>query len=80
MTPLKEASVDSGIKKKLLKSDVKLLFESQLMQIDGEGEVEKVRINDLNENQEYELFMDAVVIPSRITSYNVCYTKLLRIH
>lgn len=63
MTSLKEASVDSGIKKKLLKSDVKLLFESALIQIDGEGEVEKVRINDLNENQEYELFLDAVVIP-----------------
>jgi len=63
MTPLKEALVDANIKKKLLKSDVKMLFESKLIQINGEGEVEKVLINDLNEDQEYELFVDAVVIP-----------------
>ena len=63
ITPLKEAAVGANIKKKLLKSDIKILFESQLMRIDGEGEVEKVLINDLNEDQEYELFVDAVVIP-----------------
>jgi nitrogen fixation NifU-like protein len=63
MTPLKEAEVNSNIKRKLLKSDVKLLFESKLIQIKGEGEVEKVLIDDLNEDQEYELFVDAVVIP-----------------
>jgi hypothetical protein len=28
----------------------------------GEGEVEKVRVHDLNEDEEYELFVDAIVI------------------
>lgn len=62
MTSLKEGSVNPDIKKELKKSDVKVLYESELLEIMGEGEVEKVLINDLNEDQRYELFVDAVVI------------------
>lgn len=62
MSPSKEASMNPDIKKKLKKSDVKVLFESELQEIMGEGEVEKVLVNDLNEDQRYELFVDAVVI------------------
>lgn len=44
------------------RSDVKVLFQSRLLAIRGEGEVEKVLIHDLDEDNEYELFVDAVVI------------------
>ena len=54
--------MNADIKKELMKSDVKVLFESELLEIRGEGEVEKVLVNDLNEDQQYELFVDAVVI------------------
>ena len=62
MTAQKESSLNQDMKKALKKSDVKVLFESELMEIMGEGEVEKVRVNDLDEDQQYELFVDAVVI------------------
>ena len=44
------------------RSDVKVLYQSRLLSVAGEGEVEKVRIHDLDEDDEYELFVDAVVI------------------
>ena len=43
------------------RSDVKVLYQSRLLSVGGEGEVEKVRIHDLDEDDEYELFVDAVV-------------------
>jgi nitrogen fixation NifU-like protein len=63
MTPIKEVSMNPGDKNVLKKSDVKVLFESELLEIKGEGEVEQVVVNDLNEEQKYELFIDVVVIP-----------------
>jgi FeS cluster assembly scaffold protein NifU len=62
MTLSKEASMNPDIKKDLKKSDVKVLFESELQEIMGVGEVEKVLVKDWNEDQQYELFVDAVVI------------------
>ena len=50
--------IDNEIKR----SDVKVLFQSRLLAITGEGEVEKARIHDLDEDDEYELFVDAVVL------------------
>ncbi len=44
------------------RSDVKVLFRSRLLAVRGEGEVEKVLIRDLDEDDEYELFVDAVVL------------------
>lgn len=44
------------------RSDVKTLFRSVLLAVRGEGEVEKVLIRDLDEDDEYELFVDAVVV------------------
>jgi len=57
-----EESMNQDIKSQLKRSDVKVLFESELLKIMGEEEVEKVLVNDLNEDQEYELFVDVVVI------------------
>ena len=47
---------------KAKRSDVKLLFLSMLLEVSGEGEVEKVRVHDLDEDEEYELFVDSVIL------------------
>ncbi len=62
-TPLKSLSVDDGLKTKVKRSDVKLLTQAELVEISGGSTVEKVRIHDLDEDEEYDLFVDAVVLP-----------------
>jgi FeS cluster assembly scaffold protein NifU len=62
LTSLVETDYDSELKKELISAGVKMLFESKLLEIKGFKEVEKVVIHDLNEDNEYELFVDAVVI------------------
>ncbi len=52
------AEVASAVKT----SDVKTLFKSRLLAVRGEGEVERALIHDLDEDNEYELFVDAVVL------------------
>jgi nitrogen fixation NifU-like protein len=46
----------------LKRSDVKVIYEAEPIAVIGEGEVEKIRIHDFRENEDYELFVDAVVI------------------
>ena len=67
LTLEKEIKSDSDLRKKLLRSDVKLLYEAKLLEILGEGEVEKVKILDLDEEEKYDLFVDAVIIPELLT-------------
>ena len=62
ITSTKEISANSDLKAKLKQSDVKILYESEIMEIKGEGEVEKVLVHDLNEDEEYELFIDSIII------------------
>ena len=62
VTPEKDISARPDLKTKLKQSDVKVLYESKVLEIIGMNEVEKVRIHDLNEDEEYELFVDAVII------------------
>jgi len=51
------------IRKKLERSDVKILYQSELIEIKGElDEVEKVMIHDFDEDENYELFVDVVII------------------
>ncbi len=64
VTPSKDISARADLKTKLKQSDVKILYESRILEISGINEVEKVRIHDLNEDEEYDLFMDAVIILS----------------
>jgi FeS cluster assembly scaffold protein NifU len=62
-TSAKEIPGTVEIAKKLKHSDVKLLRQSELNEIKGElGEVEKVIIHDFDEDENYELFVDAVII------------------
>lgn len=51
------------IRKKLKHSPVKILLQSELIEIKGElDEVEKVVIHDYDEDEQYELFTDAVIL------------------
>jgi nitrogen fixation NifU-like protein len=37
--------------------------QAELVEVSGGSEVEKVRIHDLDEDEEYDLVVDAVVVP-----------------
>ncbi len=50
------------LQKELKFSDVKILYQSELLEIQGTDEVEKVIVHDLDENENYELFIDAVIV------------------
>jgi len=50
------------MRKKLKFSDVKILRQSELIEILGTDSVEKVLIHDLDEDENYELFVDSVII------------------
>ena len=62
LTPEKEVVTTPELENRLNESNVKLLTESRLLEIRGEFEVEKVLIFNIVENEEYELFVDAVII------------------
>lgn len=63
ITSAKEIPGTVEIAKKLKQSDVKIVQQSELNEIKGElDEVEKVIIHDFDEDENYELFVDAVVI------------------
>ena len=62
MTAGKEPSVSSPVRSALRLSDVKLLTEAQPLELKGEGELERIRVHDLNEDEEYELTADAIVV------------------
>ncbi|MFW9963685.1 MAG: Fe-S cluster assembly scaffold protein NifU [Candidatus Sifarchaeia archaeon] len=62
LTPEKEVVTTPELEKRLEESGVKILTESRLLEIRGEFEVEKVLIFNIDEDEEYELFVDAVVI------------------
>lgn len=56
----------------LKRSDVKVLGQSRLLEVMGEGDVEKVKIFDLDEENTYELFIDHVIIPEKIEITTSC--------
>jgi nitrogen fixation NifU-like protein len=62
ITNEKETAFASDLKAQLNQSSVKVLYESRIIEVLGINEVEKVRIHDLNEDEKYELFVDAVVV------------------
>lgn len=61
VTALKENSLDAGLKDRFTESGVKVLYESDILEIKGFNEVEKVVIHNLDEDEEYELFVDSVI-------------------
>lgn len=63
VTSAKDIPGTVEIAKQLKKSDVKVLSDSELIEIKGElDEVEKVVIHDFDEDENYELVVDAVII------------------
>ena len=62
MTTGKEPSVSPAVRSALRLSDVKVLTEAQPLKLLGEGELERIRVHDLNEDEEYELTADAFVV------------------
>jgi NifU-like protein involved in Fe-S cluster formation len=62
MTSGKEPSVSAPVRSALRLSDVKILAEAQPLELLGEGELERIRVHDLNEDEEYELTADAFVV------------------
>ncbi len=62
VTELETLGLPEEVTAEVKRSDVKVLFRSRLLAVRGEGEVEKVLIHDLDEDNEYELFVDAVVL------------------
>jgi len=63
VTSSKSVPGNVELRKKLKHSDVKLLQQSELIEIKGElDEVEKVVIHDFDEDENYELFVDVVIV------------------
>lgn len=62
LTELDVLGLPEELATQIKRSDVKVLFQSRLQAIRGEGEVERVLIHDLDEDNDYELFVDAVVL------------------
>ncbi|TFG32339.1 iron-sulfur cluster assembly scaffold protein [Candidatus Thorarchaeota archaeon] len=62
LTPEKTVMTTAELDEQLKNSNVKILYESRLLEIRGEFEVEKVLIRNLDEDEDYELFVDQVVI------------------
>ncbi len=53
---------NEDLQKKLKRSDVKILYQSELMEVQGTNDIEKVIIHDLDEDEQYELFIDSLII------------------
>jgi FeS cluster assembly scaffold protein NifU len=62
VTELETLGLPEEVATEVKRSDIKVLYRSRLLAVRGEGEVEKVLIRDLDEDDEYELFVDAVVL------------------
>jgi len=63
-SPLQGLSVNDESKTEVKLSDIKHLKQAELVEVSGGFTVEKVRIHDLDEAEEYDLVVDAVVVPS----------------
>jgi len=61
VTASKSLTAGKDLKTRVKQSDVKVLFESRVLEVSGFNSVEKIRIHDLNEDNEYDLFADALV-------------------
>ena len=62
VTELDTLGLPEELVHEIKRSDVKVLYKSRLLSVGGEGEVEKVHVHDLDEENEYDLFVDAVVL------------------
>lgn len=61
LTSAKNTPGSEELKKKLKLSDIKILYESELLEVKGIDDVEKAVIHDFDEDENYELFIDTVI-------------------
>lgn len=66
LTRQKEQDLLPEMKKQAKEKNVKLLYESALLEIEGYDEVEKVKIHNLDEDETYHLFTDAVIVENQL--------------
>ena len=63
VTSAKSIPGNVEVRKELKRSEVKIIQESELIEVKGElDEVEKVVIHDNDEDENYELFVDAIIV------------------
>ncbi len=62
VTYSKSTPGNAEIQEKLKISDVKILYQSELLEVKGFDDVEKVVIHDFDEDNNYELFVDKVIL------------------
>ncbi|OLS15438.1 MAG: putative FeS cluster assembly scaffold protein NifU [Promethearchaeota archaeon CR_4] len=68
----KKIQAAAELKIKLDRSDVKVINESKLLKLLGVNEVEKVLVHNLDEDEKYELFVDAVINLALDNAVNAC--------
>ena len=62
VTSAKSIPGPENLRRKIKRSDVKMIQQSELLEIKGTDDVEKVKIHDFDEDENYELFIDVVII------------------
>jgi nitrogen fixation NifU-like protein len=62
ITAEKTINGNGELQNKLKDSKVKILYQSQIIEVAGEGELEKLKILNLDEDEEYYLFSDALIV------------------
>jgi nitrogen fixation NifU-like protein len=62
VTSAKSIPGPEDLRKKIKRSDIKMLHQSELLEVMGTDDVEKVKLLDHDEDENYELFIDVVVI------------------
>ncbi|TFF68094.1 iron-sulfur cluster assembly scaffold protein [Candidatus Thorarchaeota archaeon] len=62
ITPETEIVTTEELAEELRRSSVKVITESRVLEVLGDYEVEKIRVHNLDEDEEYQLFADAVVV------------------
>ncbi len=62
ITPAEQLDVDEEMAARLAEAGVKVITQGRVLSVSGEGEVEKVCVRNLDEDDEYDLYTDAVVL------------------
>ena len=62
ITSAKSIPGSENLRKKIKMSDVKMIHQSELLEVIGTDDVEKVKLHDFDEDENYELFVDVVII------------------
>jgi FeS cluster assembly scaffold protein NifU len=62
LTPDETLVIGPDLAERLSSSNVKVLYQSRLLEVLGEFDVEKVKIFNIDEDEKYDLYVDAVLI------------------